>query len=186
MLLQSTIDRKMVLLVVVVMIALEGCGWRLRGATTVDLVLPPMFVQINDADSALRLELARRLKTAGVAVVPERELASLILVAGPEATQRRVLSVGASGKAREYELQYTLRFAVNRPDGVAALPPQSVVLRRDYVFDEQQVLASDREQQRLFDQMRVSAVQDVLRRLSSARDKLVVDPPPTESATDAN
>ena len=181
----SVIPGWAVLALAALLIVVAGCGWRLRGATAVELALPPMFVEITDAAGALRREMERGLKTAGVAVVAERELASLILLVGPENTQRRVLSVGAGGKAREYELQYSLRFAVNRPDGVAVLPGQTISLQRDYAFDEEQVLASDREQRRLFDQMRLNAVHNVLQRLSGARDKLAAEPA-QEPETNAN
>ena len=174
-----------VLALAALLIVVAGCGWRLRGATAVELALPPMFVEITDATGALRREMERGLKTAGVAVVAERELASLILLVGPENTRRRVLSVGAAGKAREYELQYSLRFAVNRADGTQVLPGQTISLQRDYAFDEEQVLASDRAQQRLFDQMRVNAVHNVLQRLGSARDKLAAEPA-QEPETNAN
>ena len=64
-----------------------------------------------------------------------------VLSAYDENYQRRVLSVDSNtGKAREYELAYTVKFNLVDGDGEALVSEQLVRLVRDFVFDEDAVL----------------------------------------------
>ena len=61
---------------------------------------------------------------------------------------REVLSVGADGKALEFQLTTQVTYVLLR-DGVPALPSYTQSVTRDYSFNAQQVLAKEAEEARL-------------------------------------
>lgn len=165
------------LIVTLLVCSLSGCGWRLRGSQEVDVALPSMQLQFQQAGADLKRELAQSLKSAGVDL---NNNAELVLLVHSENQGRRVLSVDSSGKVSEYELQYELLFSVSDSQGEALLSNERISQQRDYQFDENEVLAKDEEEQRLFDFMRRMSIQSLMRRLHA------VATANTESAADAN
>jgi len=151
---------------------MTGCGWRLRGSSTLDVSLPPLQLQFQQAGVELRRELGQSLDSAGVSVT---DAAELVLIIHSESQGRRVLSVNSSGKVNEYELQYELLFSVR--DGEETLVSnQRIRQQRDYQFDEAAVLAKGEEERRLFDFMRRMSIQSLMRRLQSLASKQAVMP----------
>ena len=177
------------LLVAMVMLqALQGCGWRLRGSMSMDLAVPPVYLDVRSASSELKRDLTNALKSSGVELVGNRAEAQLRLIIHNETRGRRVMSVGSSGKVSEYELQYQINFSVTDQEDNVVM--QDVITQhRDYEFDDTQVLAKGDEEKRLFDFMRRTAVQSLLRRLQTlAEVKTEIDPitPESQEIQDAN
>jgi LPS-assembly lipoprotein len=77
-----------------------------------------------------------------------------------------VLSVSALNQPNEYEVTYTVRFAVRAGDK-ELLPAQDVSATRTYSFDERLLLAKDREEEILRQDMARDLADMVMRRLSS-------------------
>jgi LPS-assembly lipoprotein len=71
------------------------------------------------------------------------------------------------GDVEEYELQYRLEFDVKGSNDQQLLPRQSVDAIRAYTYDTEQVLAKEREQERLYREMRQDLVNALLYRLQS-------------------
>ncbi len=148
-------------------VSLSACGWHLRGSQSLDLALPPLLLQAQGVGPELLRDVARELRSADVAVVESKGEARMVVTLARERSDRRVLSVDGSGKVEAYELQYELTFSVRAATGELLLPSEMIRYQRDYSFDEADVLAKTKEQQQLFDMMRRSAVQQLLRRLQS-------------------
>lgn len=143
---------------------LQGCGWRLRGSLAVDVALPPLQLQFQQASVELKRELSQALESAGVVLKADAEL---VLLIHSESQGRRVLSVGSSGKVSEYELQYELLFSVQDGQGGNLINSERISQQRDYQFDETAVLAKGEEERQLFDFMRRMSIQSLMRRLQS-------------------
>ncbi|HGX91900.1 MAG TPA: hypothetical protein ENK35_01140 [Candidatus Tenderia sp.] len=153
------------MLFALVLMSLNGCGWRLRGAVDVEMAAPPaMQVRFQQASADLKRELNQKLASAGVDL---NDSADLVLMIHSEKQGRRVLSVGSSGKVSEYDLQYELLFSL-RNGGQQLISNERISQQRDYQFDDASVLAKGEEEKRLFEFMRRMAVQKLLRRLQSA------------------
>jgi LPS-assembly lipoprotein len=84
-----------------------------------------------------------------------------------ETVESQVVSIDITGKVSDYLLNYTARFSVSAADGKELLPAQSVKLQREYTFDKLNVLAKEREDEFLRQEMRRDAVQQILRRLAT-------------------
>jgi LPS-assembly lipoprotein len=76
------------------------------------------------------------------------------------------LSVSALNQPNEYEVTYTVRFAVTAGDK-ELLPAQEVSATRTYSFDERQLLAKGHEEDILRQDMARDLADLVMRRLSS-------------------
>lgn len=155
------------LLVFCACVAMAGCGFQLRGSVE----LPGLdTVRVSGASAPMREELAVFLREGGVQVV---EAASgdvdAQLSLTDEQMKRRVLSIDPNtGKAREYELAYSVDFQLIDAKGTALVPRQTVRLVRDFVFDVNAVIGKSREEAVLRTEMRRDAVQNIIRRLRSS------------------
>ncbi len=116
----------------------------------------------------------------GGQVVESPQLASSVLVITRDTSQRRVLSVDISGQANEYEVEYTLGFHLDDPQGTNLVIPQSITLRRQYRFEPTQTLAKADEEARLVREMREDAVRQMLHRLKAGLDNPVPTAPKEE------
>ncbi len=157
----------LLLILTLLTLSLNGCGWRLRGSLDSDLVLPSMHVQYQSVSAELKRELTQALKSTGVELLAKADESELLLVLHSEKRGRRVLSVGSSGKVSDYELQYTLEFSVRDNAGTALISNEQITQQRDYSFDESAVLAKSEEERKLFDFMRRMSIQTLMRRLHS-------------------
>ena len=163
------------LLIAVLCLSMTACGWRLRGSMNLDVSLPPMQLQFQQASANLRRELTQTLESTGVEL---RNDADLVLLIHRENQGRRVLSVDSNGKVSEYELQYELLFSLSEKGGETLIDNEHISQQRDYQFDEAAVLAKSEEERRLFDFMRGMSIQSLVRQVSTAVANKTVTPAP--------
>lgn len=152
--------------VLAAVLLLGACGFRPRGVVELPPELREFYVE---APAAVADELEVFLDAGGARLTDERARADAVISVHSEAYHRRVLSVDpTTGKEREFELVYTVSFAVARDDGSMLLVPQTLKLRRDYVFDADAVIGKGREESVLRDEMRRDAAQSIVRRMEAA------------------
>lgn len=156
------------LLLALCAIALTACGFHLRGLT--ELSFRTLYIQQNGT-FAIAKELRRSLASSGVQVVASPESAEMHLELMGEISEKRILSLSGGGKVREYELVY--RVDLRMRDAASALwgAPQPVEVRRDFSYDDTQLLAKEGEEARLYSDMRADAVREIMRRLSAYQAK---------------
>ena len=146
-------------------VAMAGCGFQLRGSVELSGF---ETVRVTGASATMREELAVFLREGGTKVI-EAATGDAQLSLFDEQMKRRVLSIDPStGKAREYELAYSVDFQLLDAKGLALVPRQTVRLIRDFVFDVNAVIGKSREQAVLRTEMRRDAVQSIIRRLRSS------------------
>ncbi len=151
------------ILILASILLLSACGFRLRGA----VVLPEAMqvTTIQGGGTELRNEIRDVLQSAGAEVVPEATPAASRLIIMGEDSDRRVLSVGSAGKAREYELYYKLTYSLRGPEGAILVPEQSISMTRDYEYDPDNVLSSEQEENAIRAEMQQLAIRQMLRRV---------------------
>ena len=152
--------------VVLLATLLAGCGFQLRGGE----VLPPDLGALHvSAPRALLREAEVFLQGSETRLMPAPDGADVVLTMANERYDRRVLSVDPrTGKEREFELAYTVDVNAVTRDGRTLIAPQSVRLRRDFVFERDALLGASREEEVLREEMRRDAVQQILYRLRAA------------------
>jgi LPS-assembly lipoprotein len=159
----------LVRIVVVVALAtvLASCGFQLRGQAaipfkTVFIETPGYSQFANDLERAIR-------SGSDTKVVRNREEADAILKILGEGQERRILSLSAGGRVREFELRYTVSYRVVDRTNVDLALPGTIQLHRDLTYDDTEVLAKESEELLLYRDMKADAVQQMLRRLAVAK-----------------
>src|SRR5690606_19066009 len=147
-------------------LALCACGFQLQGRTKLPAPLSTTYVQAEDEQSDFVVNLRKALIASGARLTARSSEAKSTVDILEDRVTERVLSVSASNIPREYELTYTVRFAV-RADGNDLLPPQEVAVTRDYSFDERALLAKEHEEAILREALARDLVGIVMRRLGS-------------------
>lgn len=151
---------------------LVACGFEMRG--TADLAFHNLFIQ--GPTLSITKDLKKQLEINGVNIVNSAEKAELVLNLMSEGTEERILSLSGTGVVREYELFYRVNFRLRKPASETWGPVQTIENRRDFTYDDSQLLAKQYEQQRLYQDMRNDAVRELLRRLVVQNPKHVGDP----------
>ena len=149
--------------------ALTGCGFKLRGSTELPSNLKVLDLRI--ASTLVKDDMLLFLEQGGISVFKPDGTTKpdAILTVGSGRYTERVLSVSPeTGKAREFELAYELPYKFVDADGRPLMKPGSITLLRDYVFDADEVIGKSRERGVLEGEMRRDAVLQLLRRMESA------------------
>ena len=124
------------------------------------------YIESSDHYSSFYRKLRRELQAAGVSVVSDSSDATATFSILSDETDQRVLSVSARNVPREFEVYYTVEYAL-RSGSETLLEPQLQTATRDYTYDETRVLGKSREEDLLRDAIVDDLVRIVLIQLSS-------------------
>ena len=150
---------------IVLLFALAGCGFQLRGVAD----LPFETLYIPGATSGIGLDLKRNIQSGThTRVVDDPKLAQAVLQFSEVSNQKVILSLSGSGRVSEFQLRYRVGFSVNDGKGNPFLPPSQVLLTRDFTFNDTDVLSKEVEEAQIFREMQADMVQQILRRIASA------------------
>lgn len=141
-----------------------ACGFRLQGQLEVAELFARTHIEAPVDQPLLKRQLAESLKASGAEVQDAAEGASAVVRIKEARSEQRVLSVSAQGRPREYEVVYRVRFEVLQGK-VRVLPVTDLELRRDFPFDESDVLARQREAGVLLAEMQREMAKLIHRRL---------------------
>lgn len=147
-----------------------GCGFQLRGSGG-QALLPFQTIYPGFGEtSSLGAELKRYIRSSGdTTVVDDPKQAQVILDILGEVREKKVLSLNAQGRVREYTLYYRLNFRARDNANKVLIPPTEIVLKRDISFNESQVMAKESEEEMLYRDMQSDMVQQLLRRLGAIK-----------------
>jgi len=152
-------------LVAVSILLLAGCGFQLRGAAE----LPFASIHVPGSGS-IALELKRSIRSGSrTAVVDDPKQAQALLEFALEVRQKEILSLTAEGRVREFRLLYRVGFRVHDGKGGEFIAPSTLQVVRDMTYSDAQLLAKEAEEQTLYRDMQQDMVQQIMRRLATAR-----------------
>ena len=153
------------LLLPALLAGLSACGFHLRGDVELPPVLQDTCIESRDPYTGIARPLRNQLERSGVTVLETPEQASAVLKIVSERSENRVLSVGSSGKATEYELFNEVVFSLRDAAGKVLLKPQTVRMTRDLVFDETELLGKLSEADSIHREMLDSIARQILTRI---------------------
>ena len=144
---------------------LAGCGFRLRRSAA----LPFRTLYTGFAPtSAIGAEFRRLVRVAeDTELVDDPKKAEARLEVLREQREREVVAFSTTGRPREYQLRLRFGFRVVDAQSRELLPPTVLVLSRDLVSTDIEVLAKQQEEELLFRDMQSDLVQQLLRRLAA-------------------
>jgi len=151
--------------------SISSCGFHLRGAYQLPQAMDVSFIQADNSNSELVRALKRTLKASDIKLAETRQQASAVIFITTELQEKRVLSVDAQGRAREYEISYQISFNVSSDNSDFSIAEQKIKLQRGFLFDTEDVLGKSREQETLVKDMQQDMVRLIMLRLQAAADK---------------
>lgn len=149
-------------------LALGGCGFKLRGKQ--DFAFATLAVMPNPG-GAMAAELRRSFGSAVRVLAPGEALsqAQVVLDILSEQHEKVVVGVNSSGQVREFQLRIRVKFRVRTAPGNELVPESEILQQRDISFNESAVLAKEVEEAMLYRNMQSDIVQQLLRRLAAIK-----------------
>ncbi len=154
---------KNLLLMVLTVSLLTGCGFKLRGNTGISAALNP--VSIEGGNRAFVGQLEAQLKNSGTTVV-SGDVESATIILSRSDYKREVRETNANGLATGYSYRYTVVFEVVDADGKVVQPKASISQYRTLDFDPENILEAEYEEEFLREGMEREIILQLMRRLS--------------------
>ncbi|SFR52253.1 LPS-assembly lipoprotein [Marinobacter daqiaonensis] len=148
---------------IVLAVALGGCGFQLRGSSPVPEALQPLWVDCHDS---VPFPLCQAVRAQVGAVAESRQDASYALSLGDFRQRQRTSAITLQGEAAEYDLRQTVTIVLLTRDGNPLLEETEVGASQAYRFDETSVLAKRRERQEIERQLYDNLARQISFRLS--------------------
>jgi LPS-assembly lipoprotein len=151
---------------------LSGCGFHLRGHGDHQSEFPFKSLYLKLAsESAFTADLRHQLELNKLELLESPTASSVIVEIISEQTEKQILSISSAGRVQEFQLRYVIVLRAYDTSGQTWLQPEELSMIRSLTYDDAQVLAKEQEELLLYRDMRVDAVQQVLRRLGHAKPK---------------
>ncbi len=148
----------------VLIAALTSCGFQLRQPS------PIAFKTIHISGSAsITKPLVKALTEQGIKIADSSEDADLQIELLKEENEQRILSLSGTGVVREYELYYRVHYRTKAADDRIWSLPLIMESRRDYTYNDANLLAKQQEQKMLTDSMQTDVLNGIMRRLSALK-----------------
>src|SRR5271155_5537336 len=145
-----------------------ACGFRLAGSDPLPAMLARPYLSLKDPYTDFSREFEHQLKSSGAELQPARQGASATIEITKDVAVQRTVSVSATNIPTEYELTYTVTFAVEGSDK-QLLAPQTISMSKDFSFDVNVLLAKEHEADILREQMARDLVTIAMHRLTSLK-----------------
>lgn len=167
MLANGALPRISRLVVAMVMAALvAACGFQLRGAPPVSSALQPLAVACASGVPDTLCQAVREQLTLGEVALTGRDTADYVLRLSDFQSDRRASAITAQAAAAEYTLRHTVDLEVVSADGVPLVASTRLNTSESYRYDETNVLAKQREEETLRQQMDDRLAQQIIFRLA--------------------
>lgn len=148
------------------MAVLAGCGFQLRGAY--QLPYESLYIA-GGTDSVIGVGLKRNILASGGRVVDSPAEAQAAFYPTGEARDTLTLALSSAGTVRERRLRYTYSYRIVDKKGHNLVAPATVELFRDITYSDSTVLAKSQEADLLWRDMENDLVQQLMRRLATAK-----------------
>jgi len=157
----------------VLTLLLAGCGFHLRGTSSVALPpelstlrvtmtgmgYPPLLVEVRNTLLAL----------GGVKLTDDVSASVPLLQLHKETSVSQVLAIDSNGRISAYLVNYRVDYSLVGADNKPLLKNQSVKLQREYGFDRLNVIATGKQSEFLQNEIRRDVAQQIVRRLASIK-----------------
>jgi LPS-assembly lipoprotein len=165
-----------VVLLIIASAMMSSCGFQLRGAAKYNFtsvhVQAPTSAALGGPAAPVVPDVIDGLNRNGVQIKAKIDEADFAIRFLQVTFDKRVLSLSGSGRAREFELEYRIRYEFVDAKQRVWGEPGEITIRRDFSFSESQALAKETEERQLIRDMQLDAAAQILRRLQS-----VIRPP---------
>jgi len=160
------VNKVKVLFVIVMLLVMTSCGYRLAGKADLDPIFERTHIAYQGAGVHVAHLIEKQFQANDYKVVEANDATAIVDVLY-ERTDREILSLDEEGKVREYELILRVGVSVKDAEGIALVSNQEVRLSRDFLFEINELLGKSSEEQKIYQEMRVDASRLILYRLQA-------------------
>lgn len=144
---------------------LTSCGFHLRGQA--DLPFESMYIVGSPTFTTPLARAVRGGSKTRITTNPKEADVTLQILS--EARERSILSLSAAGRVQELQLRYRVNFRLTDKAGRELIAADQILLKRDLLYSDSDVLGKEQEEALLYRDMQTDAVQQVVRRLQVAQ-----------------
>jgi LPS-assembly lipoprotein len=145
---------------------LNACGFHLQSKPEYPLEMERIRLEVQSPYSQFARRLESHLEQSGVNVVTSPDGAAVLEVP-LNTTRNEIQSIGDNARVREFLVRHTVQFRLLAADGTELIPLQTFEQSRVYSFNEQDILAAEREDEFLRNDLADSLARMVVRRLGT-------------------
>ncbi|MCE0556038.1 MULTISPECIES: LPS assembly lipoprotein LptE [unclassified Motilimonas] len=147
------------------LILVSACGFTPKGQVISRADINSVYLSTPDPYGQLTREIEQQLRFANIDILSQPDEQMYQLRVGGEQQSRRTISLYDNAQSAEYELGYSLQYQIVRPNK----EPLSftINIHRDFLENPEQALASSREAELMLSEMRETAAQRIVRRLTT-------------------
>jgi LPS-assembly lipoprotein len=150
-------------------ILLAGCGFQLRGSTPETRLGFESLYLDAPIGTPLERDLRTVLRASSTQLTADAKSAPVTLRVLSQAQEKKVLTLNAQGKVREFSLTYRVRFEVADASNKKLLQPPEIALQSILSYSEEQALAKEQEERMTFEDLRRDAVAQIIRQLARVK-----------------
>ena len=159
--------RRTVLIFLLSLGLLTGCGFHLRGHIELPESMKTIYVKAPQVE--LRDEISSALEASGATVVKDPAAGSAVVSVLRARYRREVRTVDQRGKSTGYILFLDVDYQITDSQGNVVVKKTRTSARRDYTFDVNQALVAQRQEELLRQELREDVAQSILRRMARIR-----------------
>ena len=152
--------------VALLLLGLSACGFQLRGEATTGL--KTLYLSTS-APSQVATEIRRQLSGGPTKLAPSPKDAEAHLRILGEGTEKTIQTLTGAGRVFDYQLRLRVSFRVSDASEKPVIEPTEIEIRRIITYSETAPLAKEVEERLLFEDMRVEAAAQILRRIAVVR-----------------
>lgn len=161
-------------MLLVAVLGLSACGFHLRGMGGIDRPMPFTTIHVV-GDGTLVGPLNQVLKRNQTIQVVDAGQAEASLQVLNENAKREVLTINRGGSVNEYLYRFTATAQLHK-NGVPYGQPLSVAVRRTMDYTDRDVLGKEDEEGQLWQEMRMDAAEQLVRRLAYIKPDAPINP----------
>lgn len=143
-----------------------GCGFQLRGAPPVSSALQPLAVDCAENVPVQLCEAVREQLELGRIELKPPEEADFVLKISNFRQERRASAITLRAAAAEYTLRHMVDVEALTADNIPLIEPTDLNSSETYRYDESNVLAKQREEEALREQLHDRLAQQIIFRLA--------------------
>jgi len=149
-----------------VLMLFSACGFQLQTRAELPPEMQQTKLEIQSPYSPFARRLGTLLEQNGVQIVASGDGAATLEI--PQNRMRKeIQSIGDNARVREYLIRHTVQFRLLDSQGNETIPLQTFEQSRVYSFNEQDILAAEREDEFLRNELSDSMARMVVRRLGT-------------------
>jgi len=155
--------------IILIALLLSACGYHLRGAFELPAGLKNIFLEGGSAP--LQAQFKKAMDLSSIPIAASAESAGIVIRIYDERSERRVLSLAATGVANDFELDYRMEYEIVDAKDILLMARQPLEIKREYYNDQLAVIAKESEETTIKNEMYLQAVRTIVNRAKSVIDK---------------